>query len=74
MPGPGNTWGEKLLSAISDGLVEEEIINDKVTRILKVGEFSGRFKSPKNKPEKSNIRQSLITSFLETLLVRVWFY
>ena len=58
MPGPGNTWGEKLLSAISDGLVEEEIINDKVTRILKVGEFSGRFKSPKNKPEKSNIRQS----------------
>ena len=58
MPGPGNTWGEKLLSAISDGLVEEEIINDKVTRILRVGEFSGRFKSPENKPEKSNIRQS----------------
>ena len=58
MPGPGNTWGEKLLSAISDGLVEEEIINDKVMRILRVGEFSGRFKSPENKPEKSNIRQS----------------
>ena len=28
MPGPGNTWGEKLLIAISEGLVKEEIIND----------------------------------------------
>ena len=58
MPGPGNTWGEKLLIAISEGLVKEEIINDKVKRILKVGEFSGRFNSSENKPEKSNIRQS----------------
>ena len=58
MPGPGNTWGQKLLSAISEGLVKEEIIDDKVKRILKVGEFSGRFDAPKNKPEESNIRES----------------
>ena len=50
MPGPGNTWGEKLLIAISEGLVKEEIINDKVKRILSIMEFTGRSLSP----EKSN--------------------
>ena len=58
MPGPGNTWGEKLLQAINDGLVDEKIIDDKVNRILSVGKFSGRFDSPQNKPEKSNVRDA----------------
>ena len=58
MPGPGNTWGKKLLEAVTEGLVDEEVINDKVERILNIAEFSGRFDSPENKLEKSNIRKS----------------
>jgi len=58
MPGPGNTWGKKLLEAVTEGLIDEEIINDKVERILNIAEFSGRFDSPENKLEKSNIRKS----------------
>lgn len=58
MPGPGNTWGKKLLEAVTEGLVDEEVINDKVERILNIAEFSGRFDSPVNKLEKSNIRKS----------------
>ena len=58
MPGPGNAWGEKLLQAVNDGLVDEKIIDDKVHRILSVGKFSGRFDSPQNKPEKSNVRDA----------------
>ena len=58
MPGPGNTWGKKLLEAVTEGLIDEEVINDKVERILNIAEFSGRFDSPENKLEKSNIRKS----------------
>ena len=58
MPGPGNTWGKKLLEAVTEGLVDEDVINDKVERILNIAEFSGRFDSPENKLEKSNIRKS----------------
>lgn len=58
MPGPGNTWGKKLLETVTEGLVDEEVINDKVERILNIAEFSGRFDSPENKLEKSNIRKS----------------
>ena len=58
MPGPGNAWGKKLLEAVTEGLVDEEVINDKVERILNIAEFSGRFDSPENKLEKSNIRKS----------------
>ncbi len=58
MPGPGNTWGKKLLEAVTEGLVDEEVIDDKVERILNIAEFSGRFDSPENKLEKSNIRKS----------------
>ena len=58
MPGPGNTWGKKLLEAVIEGLIDEEIIDDKVERILNIAEFSGRFDSPENKLEKSNIRKS----------------
>ena len=54
MPGPGNVWGEQLYAAVSEGKVEEELINDKVRRILNIANFSKRFENPTNKPEESN--------------------
>ena len=54
MPGPGNVWGEQLYAAVSEGKIEEELINDKVRRILNIANFSKRFENPTNKPEESN--------------------
>ena len=54
MPGPGNVWGDQLYAAVSEGKVEEELINDKVRRILNIANFSKRFVNPTNKPEESN--------------------
>ncbi|GGF27523.1 beta-glucosidase family protein [Subtercola lobariae] len=41
MPGPGGPWQDKLLQAVHDGLVAESIIDDKVERILRLGERVG---------------------------------
>ena len=54
MPGPGNVWGDQLFTAVSEGKVEEELIDDKVRRILNIANFSKRFENPNNKPEQSN--------------------
>ncbi len=54
MPGPENVWGDQLYAAVSEGKVEEELINDKVRRILNIASFSKRFENPTNKPEESN--------------------
>ena len=54
MPGPGNVWGDQLYAAVSEGKVEEELINDKVRRILNIASFSKRFENPANKAEESN--------------------
>jgi beta-glucosidase len=54
MPGPGNVWGDQLLTAVNEGKVQEELINDKVRRILNIAKFSKRFENPVNKPEESN--------------------
>jgi len=43
MPGPAKTWGEKLVGAVKDGLVEEKKIDEKVKRILNVAKFTNRF-------------------------------
>ena len=54
MPGPGHAWGEKLYAAVTEGKVEEELINDKVRRILNIASFSKRFENPEIKPEESH--------------------
>ena len=54
MPGPGNVWGDQLFTAVSEGKVKEELIDDKVRRILNIANFSKRFENPTNKPEQSN--------------------
>ena len=54
MPGPGHAWGDKLYAAVTEGKVEEELINDKVRRILNIASFSKRFENPEIKPEESH--------------------
>jgi beta-glucosidase len=53
MPGPAKTWGEHLLKLVNSGEVSQEIITDKVRRILRVAEFTGRLDDPTEKEERS---------------------
>ncbi|MFJ4715884.1 beta-glucosidase [Streptomyces sp. NPDC088785] len=41
MPGPQSPWGEALLSAVRAGQVPEEVIDDKVRRLLRLAERVG---------------------------------
>jgi beta-glucosidase len=41
MPGPTGPWGQRLLDAVTDGLVAEDVINDKVERISLLGRRVG---------------------------------
>jgi beta-glucosidase len=36
MPGPGGPWGERLVAAVRDGRVGEEVVDDKVLRLLRL--------------------------------------
>jgi len=54
MPGPGHVWGDRLFTAVSEGKVKEELINDKVRRILNIASFTNRFENPNIKPEESH--------------------
>ncbi|MDC1251491.1 glycoside hydrolase family 3 C-terminal domain-containing protein, partial [Gammaproteobacteria bacterium] len=54
MPGPARSWGENLVKAVTNGKVNEELIDDKVRRILRVAEFTGRLDNPIERPEESN--------------------
>ena len=54
MPGPGHVWGDQLFTAVSEGKVKEELINDKVRRILNIASFTNRFENPNIKPEESH--------------------
>ena len=57
MPGPAKTWGKKLVDAVKEGLVDEEKIDEKVKRILKVANFTNRF-NKKRVTEKSIDKKS----------------
>ncbi|MFL2701648.1 MAG: glycosyl hydrolase family 3 [Gammaproteobacteria bacterium] len=54
MPGPAKSWGDNLVKEVNNGKVDEEIVNDKVRRILRVAEFTGRLDNPEEQPEKTN--------------------
>ena len=54
MPGPAKSWGKNLLTAVNDKAVAEDLINDKVKRILNVASFCKRFENPIRKPERDN--------------------
>ena len=54
MPGPAKSWGKNLLTAVNDKAVSENLINDKVKRILNIASFCKRFENPIRKPERDN--------------------
>ena len=54
MPGPGEFFGPKLLEAVRAGEVNEEIINDKVRRLLRVMFWAGLF-DPADKSLKAEM-------------------
>ena len=54
MPGPAKSWGKNLITAINCKAVPEDLINDKVKRILNVASFCKRFENPIRKPERDN--------------------
>ena len=45
MPGPDGPWGDALLAAVRDGSVPEAVIDEKVERLLLLGERVGAFAS-----------------------------
>ena len=51
MPGPAVFLGDELLSAVKAGEVSEDIIDDKVQRILRIISIAGAFESPKTVDE-----------------------
>ncbi|WP_055523723.1 beta-glucosidase [Streptomyces graminilatus] len=46
MPGPQGPWGEALVSAVRAGQVPEELIDDKVLRLLRLARHTGRLGEP----------------------------
>ncbi len=52
MPGPARFLGKKLLQPVQDGLVSEEIIDDKVRRLLRITLKTGAMDHPEE-PEKA---------------------
>jgi len=46
MPGPGKYFSDDLLAAVKHGDIQEEVINDKVRRLLRIMFLSGIFEEP----------------------------
>jgi beta-glucosidase len=53
MPGPARVMGDKLLKAVNEGHVSEQVIDDKVRRILRIIIKSGAFENHEEAPEKA---------------------
>ena len=53
MPGPARWMGEKTLAAIQQGEVGEEVIDDKVRRLLRTMHRVGLFEQPELHPEQA---------------------
>ncbi len=53
MPGPAQWMGDKLLKAVNEDLVSEELIDDKVRRLLRIIIKSGAFEEPADRPEQA---------------------
>ncbi|HUB41510.1 MAG TPA: glycoside hydrolase family 3 C-terminal domain-containing protein [Streptosporangiaceae bacterium] len=50
MPGPDGPWGEKLARAVADGSVSEDVIDDKVIRLLRLARRVGALDGPHGLP------------------------
>lgn len=62
MPGPGGPWEQHLLDAVRDGRVDERVIDDKVTRILRLARRVGALDEPARAVEAGVELSELITA------------
>ncbi|MBP17506.1 MAG: glycosyl hydrolase [Gammaproteobacteria bacterium] len=53
MPGPTRVWGDALLEAVNEGTVPVTTVDDKVRRLLRVIDRSGRFENPDEQAEQA---------------------
>lgn len=53
MPGPAVAWGQPLLDSLNRGEIDEQVVDDKVSRLLKVLDWTGRFDQPDEKSENA---------------------
>ncbi|WP_200308619.1 beta-glucosidase family protein [Streptomyces adelaidensis] len=51
MPGPDGPWGQALVAAVRAGQVPEELIDDKVLRLLRLARSAGRLGEPHSSAE-----------------------
>jgi beta-glucosidase len=51
MPGPSGPWGEALLKAVEEGEVPEEVIDDKVRRVLRLAARTGALSTGRQGPD-----------------------
>ncbi len=61
MPGPGGPWEQRLLDAVHDGRVPESVIDDKVTRILRLARRVGALDRPETPIDQSTELGEFIT-------------
>ncbi|MEV0644252.1 glycoside hydrolase family 3 C-terminal domain-containing protein [Phytomonospora sp. NPDC050363] len=55
MPGPGGPWEDALIAAVRDGLVAEEVIDDKVRRILRLAGRVGALDGAENPDDTEDL-------------------
>jgi beta-glucosidase len=50
MPGPHGPWGELLIRAVEEGIVTEDLLDDKVARLLRLARRVGALTEPTSRP------------------------
>ncbi|MDX3224612.1 beta-glucosidase family protein [Streptomyces sp. ME19-01-6] len=50
MPGPHGPWGDALVAAVRAGEVDEQLVDDKVLRLLRLARHTGRLGDPGQNP------------------------
>jgi beta-glucosidase len=50
MPGPDGPWGDALVQAVADGFVSEDVIDDKVVRLLRLARRVGALSDSRRRP------------------------
>ncbi|WP_250037418.1 beta-glucosidase family protein [Paractinoplanes maris] len=60
MPGPDGPWGEALVAAVRAGEVDEAVVDDHVTRLLRLAERVGALGTPRDYPADLPAPASLV--------------
>ncbi|HYK32747.1 MAG TPA: glycoside hydrolase family 3 C-terminal domain-containing protein [Streptosporangiaceae bacterium] len=60
MPGPGGPWGDLLARAVCDGLVTEQVLDDKLIRLLRLARRVGALERPGPVVEEPVVEESVV--------------